>query len=71
MAHPVLTKGFLQLSPEAAMLLGAPTHLPLSHPLKQNLSPKDITGSDIMSWKSGMACFGQEPQAAQLSSFAW
>ena len=48
MAHPVLTEGFLQLSPEAAMLLGAPTHLPLSHPLKQNLSPKDMTGSDIM-----------------------
>ena len=35
MAHPGMTKGFLQLSPEAAMLPG----------------PKDIAGSDITSWK--------------------
>jgi len=35
MAHPVLTKGFLPLSPEVAMLPGPrveTTHLPLSHP---------------------------------------
>ena len=34
MAHPMPTKRCLQLSPEAAMLLGPvlkPTHLPLSH----------------------------------------
>ena len=35
-AHPVLTKGFLQLSLEAAVLPGQglkPAHLPLSHPI--------------------------------------
>jgi len=52
MAHPGLTKGFLQLSPEAAMLPGPrietrqPPPVP-SFLLAQNLSPKDIAGSDI------------------------
>jgi len=48
MAHPVLTKGFLQLSPKAAMLPGPrvePVHLPLSH----WRSTKDIARSDITS----------------------
>jgi len=54
MAHSVLlTKGFLQLSPEAAMLAGSSVE---THPpppvqpflLAQNLSPKDIARSDIM-----------------------
>jgi len=54
MAHPVLTKGFLQLSPEATMLSGprVETHPPPPVPsflLAQNLSPKDIAGSDITS----------------------
>jgi len=54
MAHPVLTKGFLQLSPEAATLpgLSVETRPPLPVPpflLVQNLSPKDIVGSDIAS----------------------
>ena len=54
MAHPVLTKGFLQLSPEAAMLPGprVETHPPPPVPpflLVQNLSPKVIAGSDITS----------------------
>jgi len=54
MAHLGLTKGFLQLSPEAAML-PAPrveTRPPPPVPpflLVQNLSPKDIAGSDITS----------------------
>jgi len=54
MTHPVQTMGFLQQSPEAAMLPG-PTveiHLPpfvLPFLLAQNLSPKDIAGSDITS----------------------
>ena len=50
MAHPGLTKGFLQLSPEAAMLPG-PRPPPPVPPflLVQNLSPKDIAGSDITS----------------------
>jgi len=39
MAHPGMTKGFLQLSPEAAPV---PPFL-----LVQNLSPKDIARSDI------------------------
>ena len=54
MAHPVVTNGFLQLSPEAAMLPGLsvetrppPPVLPFL--LVQNLSPKDIAGSDITS----------------------
>ena len=56
MAHPVPTKAFLQPSPEAAMLF-APfrcTHPPPPVPpflLKQNLSPKNIAGSDVMSTK--------------------
>ena len=54
MAHPVLTKSFLQLSPEAAMLPGprVETRPPPPVPpflLAQNLSPKDIAGSDITS----------------------
>jgi len=54
MAHPVLTKGFLQLRPEAAMLSGpsVETRPPLPVPLfllVQNLSPKDIARSDITS----------------------
>ena len=57
MAHPVPSKAFLQTSPEAAMLF-APfgcTHPPppvSPFLLVQNLSPKDITGSDITSTKS-------------------
>ena len=56
MAHPGMTKGFLQLSPEAAMLPGPRVETrPLppvpSFLLAQNLSPKDIAGSDITSWK--------------------
>ena len=54
LAHPGLTEGVLQLSPEAAMLPGprVETHPPLPVPpfvLVQNLSPKDIAGSDITS----------------------
>jgi len=54
MAHPVLTKGFLQLSPEAATLFGprVETRPPPPVPpflLVQILSPKDIAGSDITS----------------------
>jgi len=54
MAHPVLTKGFLQLSPEAAMLPGPSVETHPSPPvppflLAQNQSPKDIVGSDITS----------------------
>ena len=54
MAHPVPTKGFLQPSPEAAMLF-APFRCTHPHSpippflLKQNLSPKDIARSDITS----------------------
>ena len=52
-AHPVLTKGFLQLSPEAAILPGprVETRPPPVPPflLAQNLSPKDIARSDITS----------------------
>jgi len=53
-AHPGLTKGFLQLSPEAAMLSGprVKTRPPPPVPpflLAQNLSPKDIARSDITS----------------------
>ena len=54
MAHPVLTKGFLQLSPEAAMLPGPSVEACPPPPvppflLAQNLSSKDIAGSDIPS----------------------
>jgi len=52
MAHPLLTKGFLQLSPKAAMLFdpsSASTHLPFL--LMQNLCSKDIARIDITSWK--------------------
>jgi len=56
MALPVPTKLLLKTSPDAAMLF-APfgcTHLPPPVPpflLMQNLSPKDIAGSDIMKLK--------------------
>jgi len=51
-----LTKGFLQLSPGVAMLLGprVETRPPPPVPpfqLAQNLSPKDIAGSGIISQK--------------------
>jgi len=54
MAHPVLTKGFLQLSIEAVMLPGprVETRPPPPVPpflLAQNLSPKDTAGNDITS----------------------
>jgi len=54
MAHPMLFKDLLQLSPEAAMLSRpiVETHPPppvLPFLLAQNLSPKDIAGSDITS----------------------
>jgi len=55
MAHPVPTKVSLKLSQETAMLF-APfgwTHPPHPFPLfllAQNLSPKDIAGSDITSY---------------------
>ena len=43
MAHPVLTKGFLQLSQEAAMLFAPHPPPPVSlFVLVQNLSPEDI-----------------------------
>ena len=57
MAHPVPTKGFLQPSPEVAMLFlpfGC-THTPppvAPFLLAQNVSPKDITENDITSSKS-------------------
>jgi len=52
MVYLGMTKGFLQLSPEAAMLPGprVETHPPPSVPpflLVQNLSPKNSAGSDI------------------------
>jgi len=53
MALSVPPKSFLETNPDVAMLF-APfgyTHLPSPIPpflLKQNLSPKDIAGSDIM-----------------------
>ena len=52
--HPVPTKGFLQLTPEAAMLPGPSieTRPPPPVPpflLVQNPSPKDIARSDITS----------------------
>jgi len=52
MVHPVPTKVFLKLSPDMAVLFvpfGC-THTPPPVPpflLMQNLSPKDIAGSDI------------------------
>jgi len=54
MAYPVLTRGFLKLSPEAAMLPGPSVEtcplLPVQpFQLVQNLSPKDIAGSDTTS----------------------
>ena len=53
-AHPVPTKGFLQQSPEEAMLPGpsVDTRSPPPVPpflLVQNLGPKDIARSDITS----------------------
>jgi len=54
MAHQGMTRGFLQLIPAAAMLPGprVETCPPPPVPpflLVQNLSPKDIAGSDITS----------------------
>jgi len=54
MAHPVPIRGFPQLSPEAAMLPGPSVETCLPPPVKpfllaQNLSPKDIAGSDTTS----------------------
>ena len=54
MVHPVPAKGFQQLSPEAAMLSwpSVETRLPpsvLPFLMAQNLSSKDIIGSDITS----------------------
>ena len=54
MAHPVLTNGFLQLSPEAAMLPGLSAETRPPPPvtpflMAQNLSPKDIAGNDVTS----------------------
>ena len=53
MAHPGMTNGFLQLSPEAATLPGpsGKTWPPpvLCFLLAQNLSPKEIARSDISS----------------------
>jgi len=57
MAHPVLSEGFLQLSPEAAMLFAPfkcthpPPHVP-AFLLVQNLSPKGIAESGNKSLKS-------------------
>ena len=56
MAHPVLTKGFLSLSPEVAMLPGPSVKNRPPPPvppflLAQNLSPKVIARSDISCWK--------------------
>jgi len=56
MAFPVPTKSLLKTSPDAAMLFvhSRCTHLPPPVPpflLTQNLSPKDIAGSDIMKLK--------------------
>ena len=56
MAFPVPTKSLLKTSPDAAMLFShfGCTHPPLLVPpflLMQNLSPKDIAGSDIMKLK--------------------
>ena len=53
MALPVPTKSLLKTNPDVAMLFapsGCTPHLPLSRPM-QNLSPKDIAGSDIMKLK--------------------
>ena len=56
MALPVPTRSLLKMSPDAAMLF-APfgcTHPPSPVPpflLTQNLSPKDIAGSDFMKLK--------------------
>jgi len=55
MARPVLTKGSLQLSPETAYCYLGPVFKTCPPPpvppfrLAQNLSPKDIAGSDITS----------------------
>jgi len=56
MAYPGPTKAFLQLSPEVGLFVAfGCTHCPspvLPFLLKQNLSPKDIAGSEITSTKS-------------------
>jgi len=55
-AHPVPTKDILQLIPQATMLPGPIVEISPPSPippflLAQNLCPKDITRSDITSWK--------------------
>ena len=53
MGHPVLTKGFFTAkNQKQPCYLGPvlkPAHLPSPFLLVQNLSPKDIAGSDITS----------------------
>ena len=56
MALPVPTKSLLKMSPDVAMLFAPfrcthPTPPVLPILLTQNLSPKDISGSDIMKLK--------------------
>jgi len=56
MALPVPTRSLLKMSPDAAMLFApfGSAHPPPPVPpflLTQNLSPKDIAGSDIMKLK--------------------
>ena len=63
MAFPVPTKSLLKMSPDAAMLF-APfrcTHPPPPVPpflLMQNLSPKDIAGSDAESLMTDISTIG-------------
>ena len=63
MAFPVPTKSLLKMSPDAAMLF-APfrcTHPPPPVPpflLMQNLSPKDIAGSDAESLMTDISAIG-------------
>jgi len=54
MALPVSTKSLLETSPDEVMLFGRTRSPPPIQPflLKQNLSPKDIAGSDIMKLKA-------------------
>ena len=48
MAHLALNEGFLCPSPDMAILLSSPTHLPLSYTLSAHT---DIARSDIMKLK--------------------
>ena len=73
MALPVPTKSLLKTSPDVAMLF-APfgcTHPPPPVPpflLMQNLSPKDIAGSDIMklSLMTLMGTIGSDSRSSKL-----